>query len=155
MLNQFDRNSQKTTLVDSKSQLQCLTLKSGLLYFTIVFAIGFLLGTIRVLWVVPYVGILVAELMEMPLMLIAIVMTTNWLVQRLSIPPLWWVRLGMGFVALVCLLGVEFGPVLYLRGLSITDYLSTRNPIAGAVYYWMLGVFTVMPWLISQRKLKL
>lgn len=152
MINQFDRNRQKIVVLDSKSKLQWLTLKAGLLYFAIVFAVGFLLGTIRVLWIVPYTGTRVAELMEMPLMFIAIVMTANWLVQRLSIPPLFWIRLGMGFVALLCLLGAEFGPVLYLRGLSMADYLSTRDPLSGAVYSWMLGIFTVMPWLIALRK---
>ncbi len=152
MINQFDQNNQKETIPEPQPNFQWLILKSGLIYFSIVFAVGFLLGTIRLLWVVPYVGTRVAELMEMPLLFIAIVMIANWLVQRLAIPPLFWVRLGMGLVALVCLLGSEFGPVLYLRGLSITDYLATRDPISGAVYYWMLGIFTVMPWLISQRK---
>jgi hypothetical protein len=44
--------------------------KAGALYFALVFGAGFLLGTIRTLWVVPRVGTRTAELMEMPIMLI-------------------------------------------------------------------------------------
>ena len=41
-------------------------LKAGVLYFALVFGAGFVLGTIRTLWVVPRVGTRKAELMETP-----------------------------------------------------------------------------------------
>ena len=44
-------------------------LKAGAVYFAVVFAVGFVLGTIRTLWVVPRFGARTAELMEMPVML--------------------------------------------------------------------------------------
>ncbi len=44
--------------------------KAGVLYFTIVF--DFVLGPIRVLWLVPRFGTRMAELMEMPIMLVVI-----------------------------------------------------------------------------------
>jgi uncharacterized membrane protein len=43
--------------------------KAGVLYFTLVFVSGFVLGTIRTLWVVPGLDTRTAELMEMPIML--------------------------------------------------------------------------------------
>ncbi len=43
--------------------------KAGVLYFALVFAVGFVLGTIRTLWIVPRFGTRMAELMEMPIML--------------------------------------------------------------------------------------
>jgi hypothetical protein len=48
-------------------------LKAALAYFALVFGAGFLLGPIRILFIVPRFGVLVAELMEYPLMLVVIV----------------------------------------------------------------------------------
>ncbi|GAB4379704.1 MAG: hypothetical protein Kow00121_34360 [Elainellaceae cyanobacterium] len=45
-------------------------LRAAVLYFTLVFGTGFILGVIRVLWVVPYLGTRWAELLEMPIMLV-------------------------------------------------------------------------------------
>jgi len=58
--------------------------------------------------------------------------------RRISVPPTG--RLGMGLVGLGLMLVAEFGFVLWLRGLSIRDYLANRDPISGTVYYLMLGV---------------
>ena len=43
--------------------------KAGAIYFALVFGAGFVLGTVRTLWVVPRVGTRTAELTEMPIML--------------------------------------------------------------------------------------
>ena len=43
-------------------------LKAGVLYFALVFGAGFVLGPIRILWVVPRFGTSMAELMETPIM---------------------------------------------------------------------------------------
>jgi type IV secretory pathway TrbD component len=55
----------------------------------------------------------------------------------------------MGGIALCLLLVAEFGLVLWLRGLSIREYLATRDPVSGTVYYVMLGAFALMPLLLS------
>jgi type IV secretory pathway TrbD component len=54
----------------------------------------------------------------------------------------------MGGIALVLMLVAEFGLVLWLRGMSIRGYFGSRDPVAGTVYYVMLGVFAVMPLLV-------
>ncbi|MGB3496484.1 MAG: hypothetical protein WBA57_27400 [Elainellaceae cyanobacterium] len=130
---------------------QWLILKAGLLYFAAVFAVGFGLGIVRVLWAVPQFGTRMAELIEMPFMLVATILSALWVVRRLAVPPGAWTRLCMGFVALGCLLLAELSVVLQLRGLSIAEYLSDRDPISGSVYLLMLGVFAVMPWLIAPK----
>ena len=44
-------------------------LKAGVLYFALVFGVGFELGPIRIMWAVPRFGERTAELMETPIML--------------------------------------------------------------------------------------
>ena len=64
---------------------------------------------------------------------------------------MWSARLGMGCMALVLMLIAEFGFVLWIRGLSIRDYLATRDPVSGTVYYAMLVAFAIMPLLVAKK----
>jgi len=130
-------------------------LKAGVLYFALVFGAGFALGTVRTLWIVPRVGTRRAELMETPLMLVVTIVAARWIVLHFAVPSTPSSRLGMGCIALVLLLLAEFGFVLWLRGLSIRDYLATRDPVSGTVYYVMLAAFAVMPLLLRQNVLRL
>jgi hypothetical protein len=47
-------------------------LKAGVIYFLLVFAVGWILGPIRELWAVPHVGRVAAMLCEAVIMLISI-----------------------------------------------------------------------------------
>ncbi len=125
--------------------------KAGGLYFALVFGAGFVLGTVRTLWIVPRVGTRTAELMETPIMLVVTIVAARWTVLRLAVPSAPSARLGMGGVALGLLLVAEVTLVLWLRGMSIREYLASRDPVAGAVYYVMLGVFAIVPLLVVRR----
>ena len=50
------------------------TIEAGVLYFALVFGAGFVLGTVRTLWVAPRVGARKAELMETPIMLVVTIL---------------------------------------------------------------------------------
>jgi hypothetical protein len=126
-------------------------LKAGALYFALVFGAGFLLGPIRILWAVPRFGTRMAELMEAPIMFVVIILAARWIIRRFSVPSTPSRRLGMGCMALGLLLVAEFTLVLWLQGLSIADYLASRDPVSGTVYYLMLGVFAIMPLLMARR----
>ena len=126
-------------------------LKAGALYFVLVFGAGFVLGPIRILWVVPRVGERTAELMETPIMLVVVVLAARWIARRLAAPPTPPRLLGVGVVALGLLIAVEFTIVLWLRGLTIGEYFGRRDPVAGAVYIVMLGVFAVMPLHVARK----
>ncbi len=128
-----------------------MVLKAGALYFAVVFGAGFLLGTLRTVWIAPCVGARNAELMEAPLMLAVTILAARWVVLHLAVPPLLSARLGMGGFALGLLLAAEFGLVLWVRRLSIREYFATRDRVSGAVYYVLLGVFAVMPLLVVRR----
>jgi type IV secretory pathway TrbD component len=127
------------------------TVEAGVLYFALVFGAGFALGVVRTQWVVPRVGARKAELMEMPIMLAVTILAARWTVLRLGVPSLLSARLGMGCIALALMLVAEFGFVLWIRSLSIKDYLATRDPVSGAVYYAMLVVFAAMPLLVARK----
>lgn len=115
--------------------------KAALFYFAVVFGTGFVLGTIRVLWSVPHFGERNAELLEQPLMLIAVVVAGRWIVRRVrsDLAPI--ERLSIGLVALGLLVAAELLVVLELRGLSVSEYVRTRDPVSGTVYLLMLGLF--------------
>ncbi len=53
--------------------------------------------------------------------------------------------------ALGLMLGAEFTFAAWLRGLSVWHYLAGRDPVAGTVYYAMLGLFAIMPLLVARR----
>ena len=125
--------------------------KAGALYFALVIGAGFLLGSIRILWVVPRLGARAAELLEAPIMFIITIVAARWIVQRFAVPPTPSSRLGMGGIALGLMLIVELTLVPWLRGLSIRQYLSARDPVAETVYYLMLVVFAVMPLLVVRK----
>jgi hypothetical protein len=51
------------------------------------------------------------------------------------------------------MLVLEFGLVLRLRGLTVADYISSRDPVSGAVYYLSLVLFALFPLIVRRRSL--
>jgi hypothetical protein len=125
-------------------------LKAGAFYFALVFGAGFVLGPIRILWAVPRFGTRMAELMETPIMLVVIIFAARWITQRFVVSPPLFGPLGVGLVALSLLLAAEFTVVLRLRGLTIQEYVASRDPVAGAAYVVALGLFAIMPLLFAR-----
>lgn len=126
-------------------------LKTGLLYFAIVFGAGLVLGVIRTVWVVPSVGTRTAELIEMPFMLAVIILAAKFVTRHCDIAPAQLDRLCVGIVAFVMLLATEFTVVLWLRGLSIAEYVVNRDPVSASVYHTMLMIFLFMPLLVTSE----
>ncbi|MBH0194693.1 MAG: hypothetical protein HP494_03640 [Nitrospira sp.] len=127
------------------------TLKLGIVYFLLIFGTGFVLGTFRELLVVPYVGHRAAELLEMPLMLLATVLAARWITRRFPEPRTGTARLAIGGIALGLMLAGELAVGIGLRGLTAADVILNRDPISGMAYYASLILFAAMPWLVSRR----
>ena len=127
-------------------------LKAGVLYFALVFEAGFVLGTIRTLWVMPRLGVRTAELLEQPVMLGLSLLAARWVVRHLGIPPLWPRRLALGCNALGLMLLAEFMVVLWIRGMTIRGYFESRDPVSGGAYFITLGAFAVMPILVGRAR---
>ncbi|MEW6052161.1 MAG: hypothetical protein AB1552_00010 [Nitrospirota bacterium] len=96
-------------------------------------------------------GTRIAELIEAPVMFVVIIVAARWIMRRLTVPYRIPIRLGIGCVALGLLLVAEFTLVLWLQGLSIRDYLASRDPVSGTVYCILLGVFALMPLLVVRK----
>jgi hypothetical protein len=85
-----DRNGevlcQGETGITGKPQAVMQILKAGVLYSALVFGAGFVLGPIRILWVVPRFGTRMAELMETPILFVVIIVAARWTARRLAVP---------------------------------------------------------------------
>lgn len=126
-------------------------LRAGTLYFVLVFTAGFVFGLIRILLLVPRIGVRSAELLEMPFMAATIFFVARWVIAREAVSPGRIPCLGMGLVALGLMVFVEFTVVLGIQDLTIADYVAHRDPIAGTAYLVMLGVFAIMPLLVARK----
>jgi len=117
---------------------------SSLSYFGIVFLTGFLLGIVRLLWFVPWLGERHAELLEMPIMLVVAFVSAGFVLDRFRLPDVKSACL-VGAIGLFLMLALEFTLVLELRGLSVAAYLASRDPLSGAAYAFSLLVFAALP----------
>jgi hypothetical protein len=90
------------------SQRTYVFLIAAVVYFALVFAVGTILGTLRVLVVAPEIGGVAAVLLELPLMLGVSWFVARTLVMRLRRPVTTADLTIMGSAALVLLLGTEF-----------------------------------------------
>ena len=128
------------------------TLKPAIAYFALVFGTGFILGTIRVLWIVPKIGVRTAELIEMLPMFAAILLSARWINQHFADTDNISTRLKTGFLALSFLLGAEIALGVSLQGVSISEVLLNHDPVSGTVYYAMLILFALMPFLLDRKQ---
>jgi len=128
------------------------SIRAGLTYFGLVFGVGFVLGAIRVPWIAPSLGIRVAELLEMPFMFVAILLSARFVVRRFALPPDARTRLVTGVLALGLLIAAELGLTTLISGQSIAAYVAGRDPVSGSVYLAMLVLFALMPWLLAREE---
>jgi hypothetical protein len=120
-------------------------LKAAAAYFALVFGAGFVLGSIRVPFLVPRVGERIAELVETPVMLVVVIFAARFIVQRFCLPPFWTVRAAVGTTALALLIGAELLLAVALQGRSVGQYITSRDPVSGTVYLAALVLFAAMP----------
>ena len=132
--------------------LSLRTLKAGIAYFSLAFGAGFIMGAIRVSFLMPRLGERIAELIEMPFMLVVIVLAARFITQRFALPATVPVRLGAGLLALALLIAAERLLAVALQDRSLGDYVSSRDPVSGSVYLLMLVLFAAMPLLISRLR---
>lgn len=122
-------------------------LSTAAVYFCLGFGAGFVFGPVRVFWLEPRVGGRVAVLIESPFMLAAIVAAGVWVGRRWLAGRSVAARLGVGLLAAGAVLAADVAVGLGVRGLSFAEVFTGRDPVSGAVYYGLVGLFAMMPWL--------
>ena len=122
-------------------------LKAGLAYLAVVFAAGFVLGTVRILLVAPRVGGIAAVLIESPVMLGISWITARALIARFGVPDRPGPRLAMGAVALALLLIGEAALAVVAFGRTLQEHFAGYGTAAGAIGLAMQIVFGTFPLL--------
>jgi len=117
---------------------------AGAAYFAVVFAIGFALGTLRVLWTAPALGETLAVLAELPVMLAA-----SWIVAG-RVLRAYGLRgpgpaLVMGAVAFGLLMASEFLLARLAFGQSAQAWLASQLVIPGVFGLAGQLAFAVVP----------
>jgi hypothetical protein len=134
------------------SNLPTRTIKAGITYFVLVFGAGFVLGSIRVPFLVPRLGERAAELIEMPFMFVVVLVSARFITNRFSLPTNVLARLGAGFLALGLLVAAEVLLAVALQDRTLGEYFASRDPVSGMVYLAMLALFAVMPFVLARVK---
>lgn len=124
--------------------------KWAAIYFALVFGAGFALGPIRVLWLEPRIGARAAELVEAPFMLLAIVLAGRWVGRRVRSGGSTMRSLGVGVTAAGVVLAADLAVGVGLRGMTVAQVFTGRDPVSGAVYYGLVALTAVAPWLFGR-----
>ena len=125
-------------------------LKTGVIYFLLVFAVGWILGPIRELWAVPHFGRMVAMPSEAVIMLIAMTVAARWVIRRFEVPQKLFDTLSIGLIAMRLLFPAEIAGVLLVRGLSLHDYLESFATAPGVISLVTFLLFALMPTLVGR-----
>lgn len=123
-------------------------IRAGLVYFLLVFGAGFVFGVLRTLFVAPRLGAPAAELLETPLMLVAIWFAARWLVPRLAPRS----ALSAGLFALLLTLAAETLVGLFLRHMSVAEIFLHRELFPALAYYGALLVFGFLPSILEHQR---
>jgi hypothetical protein len=123
------------------------TIKAGFFYFLSVFGLGFVLGTVRTLVLVPLVGHLIAVLVELPLILSAAWLICARLTTRWAVPAELAPRAAMGILAFGLLMTAECMLSLWLFGNSLDlqlAQLQTSHGMAGFAGQFLFATFPIV-----------
>ena len=124
-------------------------LKAGGIYFLLMFAVGWILGPIRVLWAIPRFGPLPGMLLEAVVMSLAMIIAARWAIRRFDVGTALAPAISMGLIAFGCLIPAEISGALLIRGIPLKEYLGTFLTPTGGVALLMFLIFAAMPTVVS------
>lgn len=110
-----------------------VSVKAGIAYGLAVFAIGCVLGAIRVLLLAPRVGPTMAVSAEVPIILMASWFLCSLLMRRLGVGAEIGARIVVGAVAFAVLMSLEVALAVGLFHRPIGGYLAGLRSLAGAI----------------------
>jgi hypothetical protein len=124
-------------------------LKAGIIYFLLVFLVGWILGPIRELWAVSHLGRMATMLSEAVIMLIAMIVAARCVIRRVHVPRTLPATISMGLIAIGLLFPAEIAGVVWVRGLSLREYLASFLTGPGVVSLLMFLLFAAIPALVT------
>ena len=83
-------------------------------------------------------------------MLIAMIVVARWVIRRFHVKPEFGSTISMGLVALGILVPAELAGVVWVRGLSLPEYLASFATAPGLVSLLMFLLFAAMPTLVTR-----
>jgi hypothetical protein len=121
-------------------------------YFFALFTLGFVLGTIRVIFVVPRVGELAATIAEVPVMLAAAYFVCCWAIRRWQVPPPVAIRAAMvpWFLTLLFAFEALLGATLF--GRSVAEQWVALSTPAGLVGISAQIIAAILPLVVGKSK---
>lgn len=127
-------------------------LLAATVYFLALFSLGFALGTIRVLFIVPRFGPLAATIAEAPIMLIAAFWACRWSIRRWRVPGAITTRLAMAIWFLVMLFVFETVLGAALFGRTMTEQWAVLATSAGLVGLAAQVIAALFPTMVGRRE---
>jgi hypothetical protein len=120
---------------------------AGIAYFALVFALGFLLGTVRTFFVrdAPSGGRLLGVLIELPIMLSASWFLCRYIVSHFAVAPTVVARAVLGGVAFVLLLLAEILVGALLFGRTLGQHFALYSDASYALGLAAQIAFALMP----------
>ena len=125
---------------------------AGTAFFLALFALGFVLGTLRVVFVAPRFGELAATFAEVPVMLIAAFFACRWAVRHWRVPRTIAIRWAMvlWFLALLFTFETLLGVILFGRT-AAEQWAALATP-AGLLGLSAQIIAALLPVLVGRRE---
>jgi hypothetical protein len=120
-------------------------IQAGVVYFAIVIGTGFMLGVVRVPYLVPRMGERWAELVEMPIMATVIYISAGFILRHFAEIRSPGQSLAAGILALALSVAAELALATVLQDRTLAEFIASRDKVSGSVYIALLLVFAVMP----------
>lgn len=131
--------------MNSFSQSQVNACKAGAIYAIGMFAIGFAMGAVRLLFLLPLFGELLAVVFEVPVMLLFSWLLCGRAIQRWQVATDFSARACMGAVAFACLMLLDIALGIFLFGNTLGELVARWQTAAGAVGLAGQLVFGLFP----------
>jgi hypothetical protein len=121
-------------------------------YFLVLFALGFVLGTIRVIYVTPHFGQVAATFAEVPVMLVAALFACIWAVRQWQVPRAMTIRWAMvlWFLALLFAFETLLGSALFGRT-AAEQWAALATP-AGILGLLAQIMAALLPLVVGRRE---
>lgn len=137
----------RAAMMDDRGREPATIVKAAATYVALVFATGFLLGTLRVLLLAPMIGATQAVVIELPLMLAVSWIACGGVLRRFPVAPTPPARIGMGLIAFLLLMMAEVAVSMVGFGRSFADHLANYRETGARLGLAAQIAFALIPLL--------